>query len=792
MNLDSLWLEKNSRQDRFNPHRAGLNRLAQTRSIKASVPSKLIMGGIDKMAASDRTGVNFAGHLLKIPLLFTRFNANALVTMTGLGGLDQLTAMFLDQRQNPLKAMMRGEPRPEDRFDMTDIIEGADLFRPFVKGAITQTGLLAFGMMAGGLGLSGEDEETKRRRRLATYLGTPYYYDPRRVENDFRYADAIFTDGLPGALESLLRVGDEESSDLDMKHAVQPHWIFRQFLSPVAGVERFLSTGDVRQIGWGFSDAFSVMPNSISRVWNEAQMTADALTQSAREVDGKAVNDVEGQALEQRLIISIAGVYERALLENSFVNAVRSGLDDYDRNPWEKPDITGLGEIKRDPKTGAPLPSTALEQTIDPRTGEPVVSYDERSAVDAYLHQYAENNLSAAVLLSLFTGQPTLDSTYFRDNMVPAQKTLTLPERGQDFDEAVIMAALRGKVAQGEGFETLNQYEAEQMVWAMKPEDAFWSAEDVAARARQMVAQVGGSQQLGGLTLLDKDGREVLAKDGARGVLTSLAKGLITLDHPSLAGIHITVPMRQQIQDEWTDELVNEGMAMGLTERVAQIRARRIWYGNTYEDPNAKGLRDLLWSDEIPWTGKVTYNQLNTTFVMGPDGRPWATPFERQNLLQALGVPLPTTPIRPAGGGLSRDSRGNVVDNVYGINTGLMALERVEDQGQLKPPEEEPKAFTEPRTKSDEGGSGSGSGWRNFGYSGYKRRGYTPYKRRSYSSSGGSSGYPNFTRMYGLPGGQSPYGNDIPFINTSNPILRRADVRRERVWSERGRLNQWQ
>lgn len=791
MNLDSLWLEKNFRTDRFSPHRAGLNRLAQTRSIKASVPSKLIMGGIDKMAASDRTGVNLAGHLLKIPLLFTRFNSNALVTMMGLGGLDQMTAMFLDQRQPLLKSMMRGEDRGDQRYDMTDVIEGADLFRPFVKGALTHTGLLALGMAAGGLGLSGEDEETKRRRRLATYLGTPYYYDPRAVQNDFRYADAIFTDGLPGVFESLLRVGDEEITDQDMKHAVQPHWIFRQFLSPIVGVERFLSTGDVRQIGWGFSDAFAVMPNSIKRVWDEANVTAEALKQSAREVDGKVVNDVEGQALEQKLIISIAGVYERALFENSFVNAVRNGFDDYDRNAWEIPAMEN-GVIQRDPLTGAPVPTQALEQTIDPRTGEATTSYAERSPVDAYLHQYAENSLTAAVMLSLFTGQIGMDSTYFRQNMVPSQKTLTMPEKGQAYDEAVLLSALRGKIAsQGatESFANLSQYEAEQMVWATKPDGAFWSAEDVAAKARALV----DNRQLAGLTLLDEAGAEVLSKDGARGVLTSLAKGMVQLGDPSLAGIHITVPMRQQIQDEWTDELVNEGLAMGLTERVAQIRARRIWYGNTFEDPNAKGLRDLVWSDEIPWTGKATYNQLNTTFVMGPDGRPWATPFERQNLLQALGIPLPSTPMRN-GEGISRDGRGNAVDDVYGINTGLMGLQRVEDQGKLTPPKDEPKAFSEPRTKSDESDGGSGSGWVDFGNSGwknYKKRGYTPYKRRSYSS-GGSTGYPNFTRMYGLPSVKTPYANDIPFINTSNPILRRANVRRERVWSERGRLNQWQ
>jgi hypothetical protein len=800
MDLDPLWLEKNFRSDgRFTPHMAGMNRIAQVRAMKASVPSKIIMGGIDTMTSSEKPFFHAAGHLLKIPLLFTRFNAGALLTMTGLGGIDQLIAMNLDQRTSERKAWLQGlitgEPVTEEtsRIDMTDIIEGANLFRPFVKGALTQTGLLAFGMMAGGLGLSGEDEETKRRRRLASWLDLPYYYDPRAVENDFRYADALFVDWMPGWMEAALEPGDREGVGGEKK-VLQPHWILRQFLSPVMGVERFLSTGDVRQIGWGFSDAFSVMPNSIARLWTEAKLTADALAQSAREVDGATVTSTaEGQALAQKYIISIAGVYEKALFENSFVNAIRNGFDDYDRNPWEIPDELKNGNgYKLDPVTRQPVPTTALEQTIDTRTGEPVVSYAERDAVDAYLHQYAENNLSAAIMLSLFTGQPTLDSTYFRQNMVPAQKSLSLPEKGQTHDETVIMAALQGMAAKGEGFENLTQYEAEKMVWANKPEDAFWSQAQVSKIAAGYVAKANAGGEVGAMTLFDEAGRELLSKQGAHTVLRSLADGSITLSDPSMVGIHISREMREQIQEEWTEELVLEGLALGLDEATAKSRARRIWYGNTYEDPNANGLQHLLWTNEIPSSPKVTYNQLNTTFVLGPDGRPWATPFGRQNVLQALGIPIPATPIRPAGAGLSRDSRGNVVDDVYGINTGLMALERVEDQEQLVPPKEDPFAFTD-AAKYTAGDSGSGSGWKDFGYTPYKKRGYTPYKRRSYSSGGGgSTGYPNFTRMYGLPGAQTPYANDIPFINTSNPILRRADVRRERVWSERGRLNQWQ
>ena len=85
--------------------------------------------------------------------------------------------------------------------------------------------------------------------------------------------------------------------------------------------------------------------------------------------------------------------------------------------------------------------------------------------------------------------------------------------------------------------------------------------------------------------------------------------------------------------------------------------------------------------------------------------------------------------------------------------------------------------------------SSSGRGW-GWGYGG----GYRSYGGYGGGGGGGGSYAPNvyFTKMNPLPGSISTYGNATPFINTSNPIIRRADVRRERVWSERGRLKQWQ
>lgn len=77
----------------------------------------------------------------------------------------------------------------------------------------------------------------------------------------------------------------------------------------------------------------------------------------------------------------------------------------------------------------------------------------------------------------------------------------------------------------------------------------------------------------------------------------------------------------------------------------------------------------------------------------------------------------------------------------------------------------------------------------------YGRRGYS-YGRRGYSrggySGGGSSWGPNFQRMDRLPEGTSPRADWVPMINTNTPVIRRADVRRERISSERGRLKQWQ
>jgi hypothetical protein len=176
---------------------------------------------------------------------------------------------------------------------------------------------------------------------------------------------------------------------------------------------------------------------------------------------------------------------------------------------------------------------------------------------------------------------------------------------------------------------------------------------------------------------------------------------------------------------------------------------------------------------------EATYKQLNTTYAIGPDGRPWATPFQRMNVMQSLGIPTAHRMTETIPGVTGRDERGNTVDLVRGINTGLASLEPELTIPELVIPdnlldEVNAKTFTPSLTP-------------------YGRRSYG-YPRRSYGgySGGGSSWGPNFQRMDRLPEGTSARADWVPMINTNTPIIRRADVRRERISSERGRLKQWQ
>lgn len=792
MNRNSMWLRDQYAKGTVNPHQSGLNRIAQVRGVKASVPSKTIMGLIDSASASSNSGVNLLGFLLKVPFLFTRFNAGAFITLSGMGGFDQMAAMMLHKRESKFvggiqKALLgeRFDPSQHGQINMSDVIEGLDLVRPFVRGGVTHTGLMAFGMMASGIGLTGEDEEARRRRKLAQYMRTPLYYDPRSDYADFRNADAIYLDFLPDQLQFIFgqSTGDVGVKGDEPRTRIVPHWIFNQFLSPVVGMERFFETGDLRQIRWGFEDAIGVIPYSVPRMWNEAKTTVDALQAAARDsADG---TDVQSIGHTNRLLLTIASVYEKALFESSFVNSVRASMDEYDRNPWVIPEMNRLtDEIKRDPATQTPLPTGSLTQWRDAgpdkkmNTADDVVrsGYTGRDEMSAFFHQYAENNLTAALLSSLFTGQVSMDSTFFRQNMVPKEVKISIPDTTKEVGEALILAAIRNEG----GYDDVTVEElVRTRIQANMAAGRFESADEMQAWAEKTLGNIQKTDL--GLTVFE-GGNEVLTKEGQASALLGLAAGTVELGDASLRGFFLTPEMRDELEEEWTTELIQSGIDMGLDETTAKARAKRIWYGDSFGGPDATGLREILWSDKIPWNGDVKYRQLNTTFMLGPDGLPWATGFQRQNLLASFGIPWPDVTLSPAGGGLTIDERGNTVDPLVNINTGGRALERIEETWAIKPSD---KGLEKALGKEYQPGKKTGSS-------------FSPYGRRGYSRGGGggggysSSGYPNFTRMYQLPEIYAPYGNAAPYVNTSNPILRRSQIRRERVWSERGRLKPWQ
>ena len=147
-----------------------------------------------------------------------------------------------------------------------------------------------------------------------------------------------------------------------------------------------------------------------------------------------------------------------------------------------------------------------------------------------------------------------------------------------------------------------------------------------------------------------------------------------------------------------------------------------------------------------------------------------------------LGVPVPAQTAETIPGVTRLDERGNVVDLLRGINTGLAALQpRPIEPEEKREPNDDAVTKAESKTYTPGGG-----GYRRFGrrYGGGGGRGGGGY--------GSSSFGPRFERMPFLPTGTSPRIDGVPMINTSNPIIRRADVRRERIQSERGRLKQWQ
>lgn len=777
-------------------HEAGMNSVAQLRSLKPTPLSLTLRGIYEPLSESPNMGLAFLGNVvLKMPMLFSGYAVNVATTILGLQGLSDMTAMFLEGRKKGpnslfgrVSAKIRGvqfDPEMDATFDMSSVLEGVDLSRSFIRGSLTHTGLFAFGMMAGGLGLSGEDDETKKRRRLAALQGAPVIYDPRRIENDFRNADAMFVDWLPPGIASMFRVTTDEAPG-GARSMVQLNWVLKQFISPIMGMEKFYETGDFRNVGWGFEDALGAFPLINANTWDDAFQTAAELAQMAD--DQSKLGGAHNMPIAAGFLTNAVGVYEKMLFENAFINQIYVARDEYDRDPFVLPLRNASRELQGDAE-GNPRPQNlSMESYIDPETGQIKQGYQTRSDSEATLHAFTENRFSLAVMSSLFAKMTGGTPDYFRTQMPEKLREIEKQPMTKQRAEAIVRSLSQ---AAG-GTEALS---LDELIYKIKGDAMASKNWNVYNNADKIARANYHPEMLEPLSVLDAQGHEVLTKAGARGIYQGLAKGSVKIGDDSLQGIFIPRDMRVQIQKEWTEELIQEGVDMGLDQTKATSRMKRIWYG-PLSNPDALGIGDILWHKDISYDKSVVYKQLNTTYVMGPDGRPWATGFKRAGVLGAFGLKPYQEAYVSEQSATGNDSLLNTTDLVNGMNTGLRALQLVDKSSYIPTDVEIGKsiekaiadAANKTYTPQQPYSNSNGNGYSRFPY-----HRYSGYGRRSYGGGGySSSGYSQYNKMYALPGARAPFGDDIPFINTSSPFIRREDIHRERVWSERGRLKQWQ
>lgn len=773
---DPLWVKKND----LEAHNMAIAAIANIRSLRPTMLSAMVRGVVDPMTESPSLPMNAAGHFVKMLTAFQNFWSNAIINWGGLQAADMFAAMALDGKQKPhiigrMQAKVRGvpyDPEQPEYFDMSEMLESMDLADAFVKGGVTHTALFTLGMFSGGFSALGEDDEMRKRRKLLEAENAPKVYDARAVESDFRNKDAIYLDFLPDWAESYFMPKDGGDNARPM---AQMTWVAKTFLSPIIGFQRFYENGDPSEILYGFKDAIGSHPIMNATLWNNAVETYAEATGSAAEA-AKAGD----QPAAVNFMVQGVGVLERMLFENAFLNTMYIGLDEYDRDPYKMLALNETGQQLTDAR-GNPLPSEAMNQFVD-ENGQVKQGYIDRGEAGATWRTFSENRFGMALIGSLWNGLTgggsPFSSDMWRQNMAIKEQEILRRQLTQTEAEELLRAEL---TAAGTP-EILSQDEAERALKNLyQSRGIWWDAADIEKQAKQAVAQGFGAP----MSIMTSEGEQI-TDDGVKAIIEGLRVGVLKPNDASLQGLYIPYEMRLKIQDEMVAELITEGQRrFGLTREASVYRAKRIWNGGTFGDSDAIGMSDLLWTkaaDGIPYSDSMKMQQLNTTYVMGPEGKMYATGFKRSGIFGALGLnPLNRTWASEEG---SVDERLNTV---LGQNTGLRAL-RATAEVAPKPKLPDFESLANKAATEDAAGYGAKSGYSR----GYGRRGYSRGSRGGYG--GGSTYSPNiyFSEMNRLQYGISTYGNDISFINTTNPIIRRSTISRQRVWSERGRLKQWQ
>ena len=731
-----------SRYAETGAHQQAINTISNIKGAKASTLGMMIDRVFNPMAKSGNGIVHTAGNVFFLLAKFRTFAISSGINMLGGQFVDSAGAILLQAMDMKIRDIRnRREGVNEVVADsQSRVLESADLSRAFIQSGMSLTGLFTAALAANALGLTGEDEEERRRRRAEQLQGLGTLYNPLDIANDFRNRESIWLDGLNdtwlGALTAQYRV---EGADGESRTPANMHWTLGFFVNPIIGVAEFLQSGDFNDLAYRFETAFTSVPIINTNFFWDAYNTGSKLYEYAANSDVANPTEMnEGIGF----LVKTVGVFEHALLELSFVNEIVSASDEFIRAPWTEVNLGDQQEIITN-REGNPERTEMTEVLLDenpdsPTYGQMVERPTTRTYEEGLLHSFTSNNQTAALIMNLVTGQG-LSGSYSRWEMATKKETIAREALTAEEGEALILS--------------------------------IWDPEN-----RQ----------------------ETLTREGGERLLASLHAGTVKATDPALQGVYIPYEMRYEIADSIKKKLIVEGVeVLGLTLEDATDRMQAYWYGDgAYDTP----LNDVVFNNGafagdngISFSPVAQYQQLNTTWVQGPDGKFWATGVARDSV---VGLWAPLKPFNGSAAGSNKTNLGvdevlNSTDPLNQINTGMRSLTRVNNNVHIPDIEdmvEADRANTERiLDELKDLNSDFNRGWNNYrggySYGGYGRGG------------GGGGGYgsgANIPFMPFLNGMRSPYIDNIPQIYIQNINPRRASIRRERFSSERGRLNNQQ
>ena len=703
----------------------GYRRIEYSRGLHDNMIVRMWRSMTEGVIGSGGPGANTLGTLfLRWPTLFLRFGSNFAINMLGAQApLAILSTIMSERTKRPggLLDRLTGQPVSADpeTTDLSALEDSIDLTRAIVRSGVSMSNLFIAGSLISAAGFGGgDDDEQKLLNKLRKYQRTPVAQDPLSLKNDFRNADAWFTNLLPGGMGT-------------------PSWVLKIFTSPIMGMARFKETGDFRQVLWGFQSAMGNLPVlNIDNAMNSWQL-ANELVAAAEAADGDSEESASNAA---KLAFTAVATLEGMLFESAFASMIYQASDEFDRDPFLKPLLDSDGNAQVEGAYGTPRKTDVLQEYVD-ENGEVKQAYVQRTDLDAKLHGLAENRPFLATVLSLIMN----DRTFIRYNQPVKTREIKSDPLTTDEAKAFVVSVFNNEM-----------------------------------------------------------GREELTVEGAEGIIRGVHMGALKLDSPALKNVAITGEQRAELAEFFLAELTEQQLNAGKSKSEAVKAAKAAFYGQEYGEAEGLGIADIIYSDAIPYHHSQKYMQLNTTYVMGPTGRPVATGLQR-SVLGAVGFPtsggiLPFEAYHDGStGNLSVDQLMNSVDPGRGVNLGMRGLIKVDETWNTPTDEEIGKAITDAIEKVEKAvgdlpdGDNGGKGWKNYKRGrGWSRGGYGSYSR-GYSSAGYTPSWGGDDVRVQLPRRMdTPRLDDLYSINTSSAIIRRATIRRERFSSERGRLNQWQ